>query len=883
MSNRKNRSFKARDKKRKIAKNKEKRKIYNINRQHKRRQYKHTEKVQRAAKYVDIFTKEKLCNAEILVLAKGLKFIPSPNLRNAKKTLINDFNELARKMRCKYHFDNGSHQYNRHPFLSKSGYKPNWANNAIENYLFSTRIELEKIQTKSFKDNLPKNERKALQSLRSNDHIIIKKADKNSSTVVLDKELYIKMANDQLNDNVHYERINESHTTEVLDISYCDVSSIVWNTQYGRKYVLNQNDVKHNMESKFTWIVLFLLDFIPCKVTAGHGMTISPGRMTWLESFSYCRLASEDSKQYLNDGEYKGWGGGIYLNSQWMIHKGCYSNSGAANSNAVYDIKRLTPALCSAKCKMIPYFALKEADSSKCTYKCSGSNNDVCGERSHYTVFQHIIAKLQPKSDVDQHLTCSVIVPRNDTFVLKAVDCFLKYWTICVIFGVPKQMGFTETYQSAYNRCSSINGTILSTIHNLDKLEDGRGYWSNIFRSRFLKWTTNESFDEICNEVDGLLNVDCVHLTVKYREIKYIPLPCKYEYTAICNPKQPGDPAVIRQCQTNNDITTITSDQTEPEHSDKSSNKPDPAPTTLSTETLFLTSSLATMSTYFVSTTSEYTNPVTPSSLKDMSTNFVSTNSDDIDSFKPSISSEHSSVWSRSSTLFVSSSQTSISDTTIGTHMELTTLVAQMDNDNRTVANETTNDGLIYSIIFSLVPASVALAVLIIMAVLITVVRRRRREKTHPESNGLHVELGALQPIIEYEKKAYDNQKNYWKTQDRGNPDCQIYDEANDQYQHLDFNVRSKEPTCFEAEYGYAMTTTSFFKPDQKNPPTNSALKIAMAKRAKMIRTSLNFLQGPFTKQKSEKENVAYCDTAIVHTKFLYDTPQQSIKHVNKP
>ncbi|CAC5413543.1 unnamed protein product [Mytilus coruscus] len=192
MSNRKNRSFKARDKKRKIAKNKEKRKIYNINRQHKRRQYKHTEKVLRAAKYVDIFTKEKLCNAEILVLAKGLKFIPSPNLRNAKKTLINDFNELARKMRCKYHFDNGSHQHNRHPFLSKSGYKPNWANNAIENYLFSTRIELEKIQIKSFKDSLPKNKRKALQSLRSNDHIIIKKADKTPQQLFLIKSYILK-------------------------------------------------------------------------------------------------------------------------------------------------------------------------------------------------------------------------------------------------------------------------------------------------------------------------------------------------------------------------------------------------------------------------------------------------------------------------------------------------------------------------------------------------------------------------------------------------------------------------------------------------------------------------------------------------------------------
>ncbi|XP_052070414.1 uncharacterized protein LOC127709104 isoform X2 [Mytilus californianus] len=169
------------------------------------------------------------------------------------------------------------------------------------------------------------------------------------------------------------------------------------------------------------------------------------------------------------------------------------------------------------------------------------------------------------------------------------------------------------------------------------------------------------------------------------------------------------------------------------------------------------------------------------------------------------------------------------------------------------------------------------------MAVLITVVRRRKREKAYPECNGLQIELGALEPIIEYENKSNDNQRNYWKTQDRGNPDCQIYDKTNDQYQHLDFDVLSKAPTCFEAEYDFAMATTSFLKPDQKNPSSNSALKIAMAKRAKVLRTSLHFLQGQFSKQKSEKENVAYCDNAIVHTKFLYDTPQQSIKHVNKP
>lgn len=44
--------------------------------------------------------------------------------------------------------------------------------------------------------------------------------------------------------------------------------------------------------------------------------------MTWLDSFSYCSLASEDSLHYLADGIYRGWGGGIYLNSQWMVNKG---------------------------------------------------------------------------------------------------------------------------------------------------------------------------------------------------------------------------------------------------------------------------------------------------------------------------------------------------------------------------------------------------------------------------------------------------------------------------------------------------------------------------------------------------------------------------------
>ncbi|CAC5392278.1 unnamed protein product [Mytilus coruscus] len=639
------------------------------------------------------------------------------------------------------------------------------------------------------------------------------------------------------------------------------------------------------MESKFTWMVLFLLGFIPCKVTAGHGMNISTDIMTWLESLSYCRLPSEDTVQYLYGGQYTCWVGGIYLNSQWMIHQGCYSNSGAINSNGVHDIKRLTPPLCSEKCKTFPYFALKlmwcvclsslyqleDAHLSQCTLKCPGSSKYICGERSHFTVYKHATERNKPTSDDDQKLTCSVVVPGNDTFQMKPVDCQSKYWTSCKIYGVNRHMGFAEPYQLANNRCSSLNGTILSPVDNLTSLEEGKEYWSNIFRYRFLKWITNESFDELCYKVEGLLNVDCLYLEVAYREVKHIPLPCKDQCNAIC--EQPVDPDIIRHCQPNNDTTTITKEQTELEHSYKSSNKPDPTPTTLSTETVFLTSSLATMSTHLVSTTSDYINPVTPSSPKAMSTKFVPTNSVDIDFFKPSISSEHSSVWSRSSTVSVSSSQTSTSDTTVGTHMELTTLVAQIDNDNRTVANETKNDGLIYSIIFSLVPASVALAVLIITAVLITVVRRRRRRKAHAEGNGNHFELGARQPNTANENRSYEEPWGYLKTINTGIPECQIYDEVKDQdsferqiydeatnqYQHLDFDLRSKQPKFLEAEYDSSIAKLPFPKSDINNTSTNSA------------------------KNKSARENVAYCDTAIVHTKYLYDTPKQATRHVSKP
>ena len=121
-------------------------------------------------------------------------------------------------MRLKFLFYGKEEVVNNHPFIMKSGYTPSLANTAIENYIFATKIELGRIHIKNFKDNLTKAERMALQSLKQKKDIVIKKADKNSSTVLLEKDKYIEQALNQLNDGIHYEQIANSHTTDICQL-----------------------------------------------------------------------------------------------------------------------------------------------------------------------------------------------------------------------------------------------------------------------------------------------------------------------------------------------------------------------------------------------------------------------------------------------------------------------------------------------------------------------------------------------------------------------------------------------------------------------------------------------------------------------------------------
>ena len=63
-------------------------------------------------------------------------------------------------------------------------------------------------------DNLSKEERSALYSLKERDDIVIKPADKGSAVVVMDKSDYIQEAERQLSDNRFYKKLDSDPTVD---------------------------------------------------------------------------------------------------------------------------------------------------------------------------------------------------------------------------------------------------------------------------------------------------------------------------------------------------------------------------------------------------------------------------------------------------------------------------------------------------------------------------------------------------------------------------------------------------------------------------------------------------------------------------------------------
>ena len=109
---------------------------------------------------------EKLVDEKISLLAKGLKFVPTPKLKEQKlrRELMEDFNRLERTIRLQYIYADKKDE-TPHPFHVKSTWKPPRTQSvALESFLDEIKLQISEAAITKPRDNLNKGERKTLKS-----------------------------------------------------------------------------------------------------------------------------------------------------------------------------------------------------------------------------------------------------------------------------------------------------------------------------------------------------------------------------------------------------------------------------------------------------------------------------------------------------------------------------------------------------------------------------------------------------------------------------------------------------------------------------------------------------------------------------------------------
>ena len=99
---------------------------------------------------------------------------------------------------------------NPHPFHVKSSWQPPPQQSvALENYLERTKLEIASLVFSDTKDNLTAKQRQTLKALNANSDINLKKADKGTTTVVMDTTNKIQEGYEQVSNEKFYKLLNE--------------------------------------------------------------------------------------------------------------------------------------------------------------------------------------------------------------------------------------------------------------------------------------------------------------------------------------------------------------------------------------------------------------------------------------------------------------------------------------------------------------------------------------------------------------------------------------------------------------------------------------------------------------------------------------------------
>ena len=159
-------------------------------------------------RYIKNLSSQALTNDEVKLVSRGLKFIPTPPVPSSDKPLLKDFDDFARTMRLKYMFAK-KRKTSAHPFHVKSTWQPPVQNSiALENYFEETKLEIACAIFRPQIDNISAYERNAISALKRNSKINLKKADKGTTTVILDTAHKIDEGLQQLSNDKFYKPLS---------------------------------------------------------------------------------------------------------------------------------------------------------------------------------------------------------------------------------------------------------------------------------------------------------------------------------------------------------------------------------------------------------------------------------------------------------------------------------------------------------------------------------------------------------------------------------------------------------------------------------------------------------------------------------------------------
>ena len=172
--------------------------------------------IKQSVKIINLSSRE-LSNDEISLLNRGLKFVPTPKSPNILDLEI-DIKEFIRKLKLKEFFYNNKNISENGETESivvpKSDFIPykvkSPALDAICLNLEHNAENLQRLVPKNTVGNLSSKEEAALEALKRDEMLVIKRADKGGGIVIMDTDFYVGHMTTELNKKTVYKKHNEN-------------------------------------------------------------------------------------------------------------------------------------------------------------------------------------------------------------------------------------------------------------------------------------------------------------------------------------------------------------------------------------------------------------------------------------------------------------------------------------------------------------------------------------------------------------------------------------------------------------------------------------------------------------------------------------------------